>query len=74
MRDAIDEPTQERRGFGAAVKHVNFKLFLSVTQRTSVISSHTCTEQAELIRKNILNNFLSFSQLVSGRSSTNRVI
>lgn len=54
----VGELTPKHGGFGTAVKHVIAGLFFSVTQWTSVVISYTSTEQADLIRKDIMNYFV----------------
>ena len=54
----VGELTPKRGGFGTGVKHVIAGLFFSVTQWTSVIINYTGTEQADSIRKDILDYFI----------------
>ena len=54
----VSELTPKRGGFGTAVKHVIAGLFFSVTQWASVVNSYTSTEQADLIRKDVMDYFI----------------
>ena len=54
----VGELTPKRGGFRKAVQHVNAGLFFSVTQWASVVNSYTRTEQAHLIRKDIMDYFI----------------
>ena len=54
----VNELTPKRGGFGTAVKHVIAGLFFSVTQWASIVNSYTSTEQADLIRKDVMDYFI----------------
>ena len=54
----VGELTPKLGSFGTAVQHVIAGLFFSVTQWTSVIICYTGTEQADSVRRHIMNYFI----------------